>query len=358
MSETRPRRRVLRLVAVAALGLVVIEGALRLRQYRRHGTADASVLTRVIDDVTGRTIPTPNSSVSGIRIDSRSFRGDELEVPKPEGRVRVAFLGGSTTFCAEASSNATTWPSLVVDALTERISGRSFDQVNAAVPGYMSLHSRERFEARVVELEPDVVVIYHATNDLVHDTREVAEAAGLTVPGVGEPRGLAKWSLTYFLVQKNLQARARIRRAEAANGQLEIDVEALAAKFERRLTDLVESAQREVSVVAVATFAPKVRRSQTPEEQLANCGTSLFYMPYMTVEGLLDGFDAYNDAIRRVAERTGAILVETVGEIPGDAEHYNDSVHFLDPGSRVMASLVAGALADSEPLRELVSASK
>ncbi|MEM1450883.1 MAG: SGNH/GDSL hydrolase family protein [Planctomycetota bacterium] len=358
MSDGRTRRRVVRLFVAVLLGLGAVEGALRLRQYRRHGTTDPSVLTRVVDDVTGRTIPTPNSSVSGIRINALSFRGDEIEVPKPTDRVRVAFLGGSTTFCAEASSNETTWPSLVVGALAERYPETSFDQVNAAVPGYMSLHSRERFEVRVAPLQPDVVVIYHGTNDLVHDTREVAEEAGLAVPSVGEPSGLAKWSLTYFLVQKNLQLRARMRRAKAVSGQLELDLEALAGTFEQRLTELVESAQREAHVVAVATFSPKVRRDQTPEVQLANCTTSLFYMPYMTVERLLDGFDAYNAAIRRVADRTGAILVETVGEIPGDGAHYNDSVHFLDPGSRVMASVVAGALATSKPFGELVSSSR
>jgi len=57
-------------------------------------------------------------------------------------------------------------------------------------------------------------------------------------------------------------------------------------------------------------------------------------MPYMTTEGLLAGFDEYN------------------------GEHFVDSVHFSDKGSRAMARRVVRALSGSERLEKLVGARK
>jgi hypothetical protein len=57
-------------------------------------------------------------------------------VPKPAGTVRIAFLGGSTTFCAEGSSNQATWPHLVWQALQTAHPNVRFDYLNASAPGY------------------------------------------------------------------------------------------------------------------------------------------------------------------------------------------------------------------------------
>ena len=57
-------------------------------------------------------------------------------MPKPPGRVRLAFIGASTTFCAEVSSDAAAWPDLVVETLHGRFPGTRFDYVNGGVPGY------------------------------------------------------------------------------------------------------------------------------------------------------------------------------------------------------------------------------
>ena len=67
-------------------------------------------------------------------------------------------------------------------------------------------------------------------------------------------------------------------------------------------------------------------------------------MPYMTPAGLIESFDAYNDAIRKVAREEGAILVEAAHAVPGEASQFVDSVHFNDQGSATMADIVAPAL--------------
>ena len=76
-------------------------------------------------------------------------------------------------------------------------------------------------------------------------------------------------------------------------------------------------------------------------------------MPYMTTAGLLAGFDEYNRIIRDIARHQGVVLIEGELEIPGDREHFVDSVHFNDKGSRAMARRVGRALMSSERFEKL-----
>ena len=72
--------------------------------------------------------------------------------------------------------------------------------------------------------------------------------------------------------------------------------------------------------------------------------THFYYMPYMSHAALVQGFAAYNRAIRAVAAATGAVLVAGEDDVPADDEHFADSVHFTDAGCRWQAQRVAAAL--------------
>jgi len=337
---------------VLALGLGLLEAALRLRQTRKYGAAFTFYRTE-LHEPTGLLVPVAGDEAGPVRINSLGFRGPELDVPKPEGRVRLAFLGGSTTFCAEATSLGATWPALVTEGLARRFPGVSFDYVNGGAAGFHTAQSRLNLEHRVRPLEPDVVVVYHGTNDLTFDTRWRAEEQGLYDYSADRPSALSEWWLTWNLVEKNLK-HLRRRGGESSAGRFELDAEACARDFRERLVGLVRSARESAPVVAVATFAHKVRRDQAPEVQREACSSSFYYMPYMQVDDLLDAFEAYNRAVAAAAEETGAVLIEGEERIPGDDVHFNDSVHLLDPGSRIMADRVLEVLAADASFLALV----
>ncbi len=335
-------------------GLVLVEAAVRIRQRIKYGTMGMTVDRLEIDPASGLKVPRAGDVTGAIRINSRGFRGPEIEVRKPRGRIRLAFLGGSTTFCAEASSNEATWPHLVWKALQGKWPGREFDYVNAGVPGYGVEQILPNFEIRVRPLQPDVVVIYEATNDLSSDTRALAQSQGVFEGKLEDPSLLARFSLTAYLLEKNFQVWMRERRALQGVGRLVFDPRALSEGFHARLRTLVTTAQQTAPVVAVATFTHKARREQSPQQQLQACNTSLYYMPYMSVEGILAGFEEYNRVIREVAAETGAILIDGEDSIPGTDYYLNDSVHFKDPGCVLMSQRVVDALVRSQALNQLV----
>src|SRR5262249_20288396 len=153
-----------------AVALLMAEGAVRIRHWVRHGSA-VPLGESPSDTAVELHVPHGNDRV---HINALGFRGPELEARKPDGTVRLAFLGGSTTFCAEASSDETTWPHVVWRELSAARAPHAFDYVNAGVPGYRVVHLTQTLHQRVAPLAPDVVVIYEATRDLSVDSRELA----------------------------------------------------------------------------------------------------------------------------------------------------------------------------------------
>ncbi len=337
------------------VALLAIEGALRVRQLIKHRTTSVTLYTFIKDPRTDLSIPRPRLDTGHIRIDSRGFRNPEIQMPKPRGRIRLAFLGASTTFCAEVSSNEATWPDQIARALSERYRGVTFDYINAAVPGYKLSHSLKNLRLRVATLEPDFVLYYEATNDLAKDTRELAIREGLfTDRSDKPPTGLARISIAYYLIQKNLLIRERARRERPGLTKLQFNADSLAGGFEQGLVGFLRAARQVAPVVAVATFSHKVRRSQPPEVQLRACTLNLYWMPFMSVEGFLDAWDAYNRAIRAAARESGAILIEGEDSIPGDDAHFVDSIHFSDTGATLMSDRVVRALVASPEFNQLV----
>jgi lysophospholipase L1-like esterase len=303
------------------------------------------------DPASGLRVPKPGITRGRdhvIEVNSLGFRGPELQMPKPPGRVRLAFLGGSTTFCAEASSNEATWPALVTAGLAHEFPAHSFDYVNAGAAAFTTVQLMTDLTVRVVPTDPDIVVIYEATNDLSADTREEALRQGL--PGT-ERLGtswMAQHSVAWELIEKNL--RAASPAADTGAPTLHYDAVVLAETYRAHLTALVQEAKRRARTVVLITFAHKQRAGQTPDVQRAAATTSLLWMPYMSLQGVLDGFDAYDRVIREVGAAEGVLLVEGEEQIPGDDEHFADSVHLTDAGCRLQADRVVAALLASPQL--------
>jgi lysophospholipase L1-like esterase len=333
------------------VGLLALEVAVRVRHYAKHGSF-APIYSFRTDAETGLRVPAALQQ-GRIETDSRGFRSPEIDDPKPEGRIRLAFLGGSTTYCAEASGNAATWPALVAASVAAACPGRSVDWLNASSAGYTVESSRTTLRVRVSSLRPDILVIYHATNDLTRDTNDLAVVQGLADAGGTSEDWLERWSMLWEITKKNLLLRQSAKPRGSDTRRLEVSIDALAEGFEVRLEELVREAQQLAPVVAIATFAHRAREGMGSDELRAACESALFYIPFLDPEQILAGIRAYNDAIRRVAARTGAILVGGEDRIPSDAVHFNDSVHLLDPGCRLQADRVTEALLAAPAFRAL-----
>jgi lysophospholipase L1-like esterase len=295
---------------VIVVMFVLAEVALRVRQTIRYGTHATVEEYYRTDPKLGLRVPIANTAKGHISINSLGFRGPEIALPKPAGTVRLAFLGASTTWCGEVSSNEHVWPHIVTASVAAAFPQAKFDYVNGGVPGYTVASSMKNLLLRVAPLQPDVIVIYEGLNDLSGELREVAVRQGVTSdPKPQQLSWPSRYSLLWNLAEKNLLILASQRAAARNEGRLAAVPQNVGEQYRNRLTELVRAAQSHAKLVAVVTLSARLRQRQTPEQQLAALSSALFYMPFISPNALLDAYQKYNDINRDVARDTGALVI-------------------------------------------------
>jgi hypothetical protein len=346
------RRKVLYLGVLVLLLAALCEGGLRLRAWIKYGTASTGVRDPMLvrDDAAGLWVPRPGYELKGanihIRINSLGFRGPEFSKAKPAGTFRIVVLGASTTFSMEASSNDAIWTARLQDKLRAAVPGRQIEVINAAVAGYVADDNLKNLRSRVLPLDPDLVIYYEANNEIVRDTREVAIRDGLIDPdGRRQPAwvtALSKVSLLFDLAYKNLSIAARSR--ESGERRIDRVPPDLPSRFVGVLDQMrQELAARNVPLV-LSTFVVKYRRDQDRATQIANADVAFYYMPWMSIDGLLDAMDVYNAAILDYGRRAGLPTIDDRASVPPDAEHFTDCMHLADKGNEAMAQRFATRL--------------
>ena len=225
----------LTVLAICIVLLLLAEIGVRIRNKLLHGDFWGIEDTYTLDSASGLRIPIPGGRFGPISINSFGFRGPEISEDKPANRLRIAFLGGSTTYCAEVSSNEMTWPHLVWKALHERWPGLDLDYINAGVPGYSTRALLPALEKRVARFSPDIIVIYEATNDLSANSYEMARDQGVIAdrPQVDDFDWLTRNSLLALLVRKNLEIMRLQRLATGNFGKAKLDTSASMPSFVR-----------------------------------------------------------------------------------------------------------------------------
>lgn len=346
------------------LVLLLCEAAVRTRAWLRYGTSNSDFADEmfVVDPDSGLRCPRPgyvrSSQKVSIEINSLGFRGDEITPQKPPGTLRIACLGASTTFCGEVSNNHATWPHQLQEALQKRYPDISVEVVNAGVPGYVAAESLRNLERRVLPLQPDLVIYYEANNDIALDTRDLARRRGLIPPSSGymsrRVKLLSQGSLLFDLVYKNVSIILGSR--DTSVGRFESIPADLPTHFIDELDKMQATLQSNGIPFVLSTFLVKYRRNQDRATQIRNANVSFYYMPWMTIDGLLDSMDLYNRAIVDYAHSHGVPVVEERDSIPADSEHYADWAHMTDAGARQMAQRFEHFLTTTGIVDQIVSA--
>ncbi len=92
------------------------------------------------------------------------FRGPEITKKAP-GEFRIVCVGGSTTYTSEVEDDALTYPGQLQRLLREG-GHPGVRVINAGCGGWTTWESLINLELNLLELEPDLLVVYHAINDI------------------------------------------------------------------------------------------------------------------------------------------------------------------------------------------------
>lgn len=110
----------------------------------------------------------PSQNFKYITINSDGFRGDEIR-QKSENDFRIFILGGSTTFGIITSSDETT----ISGYLQDFFDNNNLDFVEVINAGVGGANSRDEYfylKTKLVEYEPDLIIMYDGWNDITSRT--------------------------------------------------------------------------------------------------------------------------------------------------------------------------------------------
>jgi lysophospholipase L1-like esterase len=253
---------------------------------------------------------------------AQGFRGAAIEMPKPAGRYRIVCLGGSTTY-SFAVNDDQTYPLHLQSALVAARPDLDVEVINAGVESYTTAESLNNLVFRVLELEPDAIVVYHGAND-VRVRRYANYAPGYehyrrSWSGSVDRLGTTSLGGINELIQHERpeppgDAGANLRATDTAS-------------YRRNITSMVAVAAAHGVLPVLVTFALGERFAQSERQP-----------------ELIVGVEQHNDVTREVAAEHGAVLIDLAQQFGPHAHLFVDSVHLNDEGCEVKADLIAADL--------------
>lgn len=300
--------------------------------------------------------PTPNYENGLTSHNSMGYRGPECSRTKPPGTFRIVALGGSTTYTEGVDDNAKTFPRQLETKLRETHSYKNVEVINAGVPGFNSWESLINLQFRVLDLAPDLVIIYHGTNDvharLVKPGRYVSDNSGRRKQWKAPPVPFWEYSALGRVVSratgltpKGHGIGAFVNSQDfvghgAGNNRADEDedIELLRKHppifFERNLVDMVAVARAHGVQVILATFAQIPRRDH-----------------YSSTAAYRQGYQEGNDVLREVARRLEVPLFDFEKVMPPDEQYWKDGVHVNEQGAALKAELFSAFLHEQGLIR-------
>lgn len=278
---------------------------------------------------------------------SLGYRNDEFPVQKPEGVYRIVAIGGSSTYTIEVGDNEKTFTAQLEKILRDKYGYKNVQVINAGAGGYNSWESLINLELRALDLDPDLVIVYHGTNDvhtrLVEPSLYRGDNSGRREqweePGVN----ILEYSalLRIILRKTGITSQAGLRKfvnAESAYGPFELE-----GRDPMELLDKnppIYFRRNLINMVAVS-------RANGADIMLTTWAYSPHFGGYESTPYYRRGFSENNQAVREVAYEHDVPLFEFADVMPQDKKYWADGRHVNELGARKKAELFAGFINES-----------
>ena len=274
--------------------------------------------------------------------------------PKQPGEVRMVILGGSFVFDPYAEGAGTDWPAQLQKQFQE-VSAHKVTVINAGVPGHHTMDSIGRLLTEVHLLEPDLILLCHAWNDIKYFNRVSLSSSLLrsTKPLTKPSHDASSWikqrierSQVVLRIQALLQRSGQKVGLEGALGEwaLADTVSAVGLRqFEIGVKTFVDLS-RNIGATPVLVTQPRlVHQNNTPDER------ARIYYEYVELEheALVEAFEACDRILKTVANDKSVFIVDLHEALNDESELFADHVHLNgEATSRIVAQKLITELAD------------
>ena len=288
-----------------------------------------------------------------IQINSLGYRGDPISLEKNSGTIRIACVGGSTTFDPQVTRDDLAWPAQLSTLLRGRHGVSNVEVVNASLQENSLSRSLIDLALRTVDLQPDWVVCYAGINDLACldlPENQIGQWQHAEVRIEEQPvwKRFFSCSALYRRMTEHVRHARQLKYGNREGRYIERhdqpDPRGIAA-FERNLRTLVGICRVHGIRLALVTVRTAYAPMQPLDVQAALAQSDLMNHPTLSLAGHYRGYDAINAIIRKVAATYRLPLIDQATILPSGEMHFADSVHFNDAGSAALAFLVADQIA-------------
>jgi lysophospholipase L1-like esterase len=295
--------------------------------------------------------PTPNYRKGLTSHNSLGYRNDEFSLEKPSGVYRIVALGGSSTYDVSIKDNAATFTAQLERLLKEDYGYQNVQVINAGVPGYNSWEILVNLEFRVLDLDPDLVIIYENTNDvharMVEPSAYRGDDLGRRQAWQVPPVALWEHSALLRIVSRMMNMSRQVsiddfvssptymswpfeyRLSEDNLDPAEILKQNPPIYFRRNLENMSAIAKEHDVIIMLSTWA---------------------YSPYLKDYAAEDyyqhGFKENNDVVKEVAADQRVPFFDFAALMPQDAQYWADGRHVNEEGALAKARLFAEYIHD------------
>lgn len=291
-----------------------------------------------------------------VRTDSYGLIIGPSDLTESLEKINILFFGGSTTECLFVEEEKR-FPYLVGKHLTKEV-GFVVTTRNAAIMGKHSMRSNFDLMVRGLQLKPDVVILMHNVNDLVHLIRTENYFEGpqsralLTFTEENENRRnwfiysaitFRDWMFPniYRKLIELLQSEEPVQDEwEGWRDENTVDIETLKQLFRNSLSTFISIAKSNDMIPVLMT---QFNRMDLEDDFIIQN----YYRNYqggVPHEDFFEYYKIFNEVIRETAQHHEVILVDLAAEIPSQNEYLYDAVHLNTKGSVLASEVISKSL--------------
>jgi len=286
----------------------------------------------------------PNYYASDLTTNNLGFyngpNGDrDIKVPKPKDLVRINCIGASTTGnYLSINNNNFSYP-LELEKILKSKSDKNIEVNNCGMGGYNSADLLVQFALKIVDTEPDFLIVYHAYNDIrsyltpnfnsdySHSTKNLSEmywkfSVGSKIPDV--PIKFINYLKNKWFFPSNM----RYSLLEViAKGKIDpkIDFSQGLKTYERNLQNIINLCLGNKIEVILCTYC------FYSHESVKNNPEHILHKKIVLEE---------NEIIKKLSKRNNLKLVDCFSLIPEDDSNFVDSRHFTPKGMNLLAKSI------------------
>lgn len=318
-----------------------------------------------------RLVTEPEADLPGLRgpnvftTNNMGFRGDDLTIPKPANEFRIFMVGGSTTECLYLDDSKTITRALQNELNKSKGANLTVKVYGAAKSGDASDDHCSMIVHRIVQLQPDMIIVFTGINDL---TRALVNYDYLHYVKGEPPERLRQ--LKYLATESQI-----VRRFYYLFGQMSPPVTQVFQEI--HLNSQYKNSIRLCNSLPISNERPSVNPTAYANNLRTIAGVAQAHgikLVLMTQQATWNGPDnsnlkewqwllcrsgvryredymnealtALNDQTRQVARQFSIPVYDLAGTMPKSRDFFYDDVHFNDRGAQEaavgLAALIGG----------------